>query len=80
MSEAFYEAVLDRVRMVVGRTDIELDQRMQEDLLVDSMTFIRLVVDLETTMNVVFRDEDLDIENFPTVRDLGIYLASTSDA
>ena len=71
-------AVIKRVKFVVGKKDVRPESALVDDLLVDSLAFIRLVVDLETHFDMMFEDEDMVIEQFPTVNDLFRYIADKS--
>lgn len=51
-----------------------------EDLHLDSLGFMRLVTYLETDFGIRVEDEELDIQNFETLRKLEAYLDSKSDA
>lgn len=72
-------AIIERTKIVVDKNDIQLECRLLEDLMIDSFAFIRLIVDLESHLNIMFDDADLVIEQFPTVYDLYEYISQLSD-
>jgi len=75
MHVATNQAVLERLKIVTGKTDITLEHRLVEDLLIDSFSFIRIIVDLENHLDILFDDDDLVIESFPSIQDLSNYIS-----
>lgn len=72
------EKVLACIEAVTGKKDVGPEHYLVDDLALDSFSFIRLVVDLENTLDVRFDDADLDLSEFQQVRDLTNYICKSS--
>lgn len=57
----------------VFETDININTRL-EDISIDSITFINIIVTLETIFNFEFDDEMLLITKFPTIKSMIEYV------
>lgn len=68
------QTVLDVFSEVTQRAAVTPGDHLVHDLLVDSLLFITLVVQLEARTEIKFADEDLVLELFPTVSDISSYL------
>lgn len=49
------------------------------DLGINSITFIRIIVELESYFNFEFEDEDLDYKNFEYIDDVCRYIANKTE-
>lgn len=58
--------VLESLNSLIGEKEIDHDSQLL-DLGVDSITFIRLVVDLEDKFDFEVDDEDITLDNFATL-------------
>lgn len=65
--------LIERIKIVTNKTNVSMDSRLVDNLEVDSLSFIRLVVDLETNLKIRFDDSDLLLDLYPTVSDLHEY-------
>jgi acyl carrier protein len=65
--------VVNTIKDLVN-VQISIDTNLQ-DINMDSITFIKMIVNLETTFNFEFDDEMLLITKFPTVKTIIEYVA-----
>jgi acyl carrier protein len=56
------------------RSMILPEERLREDLSIDSLTFVRLVIDIERTFGIRFGDDMLTIHIFEKVKNLSQYV------
>ncbi|RAI89548.1 amino acid adenylation domain-containing protein [Paenibacillus pabuli] len=67
--------IIDIVNDVLNRTISlnALDMNI-EDLGIDSISFIKIITELEVAFSFEFRDEDLVMKNFPNIQALAVYV------
>lgn len=70
------ERILEHMQSVVREQSIELNPVSALPDLIDSITFIKLVVALESEFGIEFDDEMLIISKFPVVDDMISYIES----
>jgi acyl carrier protein len=60
------------------KTDINLEDKLQ-DLDINSITFIQIIVALESEFDFEFEDEKLLFTEFPAVKDMVDYVINRTD-
>ena len=68
------EHILDQMQNVVKEQFIVLNPKSAISELIDSVTFVKMVVALESEFNFEFDDEMLLISKFPVVEDMIQYV------
>jgi Acyl carrier protein len=63
------QIVIENIKVPMSLEDINLKLKLS-DIGVDSITFIQIVVALETEFGIEFDDEDLSYEKFPCLESL----------
>ena len=60
------------------KVDVKLEDNLQ-DLDINSITFIQIIVNLESEFDFEFEDEKLLFTEFPTIKDMVDYVVSRTD-
>ncbi|MBY9080127.1 acyl carrier protein [Paenibacillus sp. CGMCC 1.18879] len=68
------EKVIEVLKGITQLEDITMESSLTNDLLIDSLSFIRVIVELENGFHFKFDNEDMIIEMFPKVMDLAQYI------
>ncbi|MNB72913.1 acyl carrier protein [compost metagenome] len=68
------EKVIEVLKRITQLEDITMESSLTNDLLIDSLSFIRVIVELENGFHFKFDNEDMIIEMFPKVMDLTQYI------
>ncbi|AIQ62066.1 acyl carrier protein [compost metagenome] len=68
------EKVIEVLKRITQLEDITMESSLTNDLLIDSLSFIRVIVELENGFHFKFDNEDMIIEMFPKVMDLAQYI------
>jgi len=66
MNNKLEQVVILCLKRVIGDEEVSADTSLLEAGM-NSMSFVRLVVELEDELNMEIHDEDIDLENFVTV-------------
>lgn len=72
--ELIEEGVLSIIETQSKSSNIVAPETTLYDLKVNSIIFIKIIVDLETKFNIEFEDEKLLMSEFPTVKDFIDYI------
>ena len=67
--------ILELLNTACGTDNISYDTNLV-NLNMDSITFIKLIIAIETEFNVEFNDDALLIEKYETVKDMNDYVLS----
>jgi acyl carrier protein len=76
---AFESELLKLIGRCTQQPAVTPQDRLRENLAVDSMGFIRLVIEIERAFGVRFEDNMLTIDLFGTVADLTKYLQTLTE-
>lgn len=68
------QEILTIVKSISGRSDIDLDTELMEVGL-DSTNIIEILIEAEMVFNVDALDNQLNLDQFKRVRDIGDYLS-----
>ncbi|UJF35528.1 acyl carrier protein [Paenibacillus hexagrammi] len=62
--------IIEAIKRAIGKENVSSDSVLIDDLGVDSMGFIRIVVEVEKSLETQFGDDDIVLNLYPTVQDL----------
>jgi Acyl carrier protein len=68
------EKVVEVLKRITQLEKVTMESSLTNDLLIDSLSFIRVIVELEKDFHFKFDNEDMIIEMFPKVMDLAQYI------
>lgn len=69
--EMIFAAIKKNLEIVVGVDDLQIDNNTSiESLAINSISYIRFLVQIENELNIEFDDNDLVSENYIVVQDL----------
>ena len=64
------ELFIERVKLCAKCDEVDMDMSFKKDLLLDSLTFTKLIVDLEEAFNLEFDDDAYIVDEDVKVADL----------
>ena len=64
------ELFIERIKLRTNFKEIDMDMSFKKDLLFDSLTFTKLIVDLEEVFNMEFEDDTYIVDDDVKVIDL----------
>ncbi|NMM55490.1 acyl carrier protein [Paenibacillus aquistagni] len=80
MNTNVIDFVVETIKKFHNKSEIEMNKNTKLDsLAIDSISFIRIIVEIEETLNIQFDDDFLMIEQYKTIGDLEEYLARKID-
>jgi acyl carrier protein len=68
------DLIVERCFLSIAPEDIEDEQRLSDDIGLDSIQILEVVVGLEEVFGIAFEDADFDIANFTTVASIADYV------
>ena len=71
--------ILEAVKKVARTEKVTLDSKFIDELGIDSLGFIRLVIELETKHGLSFEDNELDMTKFHDARSIYEHFATQSN-
>lgn len=66
--------IISIINGIVGTANIKLEDELESDLRIDSLAFIRMIVEIEVALDIKFDDSYLSLDMFKTVNDLCNYV------
>ncbi|MFA9466409.1 MAG: acyl carrier protein [Velocimicrobium sp.] len=70
VKEIVKNVLVDTNEVDLKKEDMKDDTTFSEDLLFDSYNYIKLVVELESKLDIIFTMEDLDIDTIRTIQQM----------
>jgi acyl carrier protein len=74
-----YDFIIESLKSITGKEDITPEIDLVNDLEMDSLMFVRLIVEVEIKLGISVEDSLLDMSAFTTVNDFCQFITAQRD-